>query len=411
MTYGRAEVEERYGLTPEQFVDLKALIGDSSDNIPGVSGVGEKTAAKFLSQYGDIDTLYGHIDEVSGPKTRQNLIDAKEDVERNRRLMSIVTDLDLEYDPEQCRLGDYDREAVLRLFQELEFRSLARELPQTPDEIAAAEQAPTGDENGQFSLFGNSDSASAAPPVDSPYLCVQDDDTLARVLDALRQSEWLSFDVETTSTDAMRATLVGLGVAWAPGAAAYFPIGHHKGQQLEWEPLRGALQPIFADPQRKKLAHNAKYDITVLRRYGLEIPGPIHDTMNMAWVIDPGRHDLGLKAQAAAELGWSMTEITELIGTGRKQITMEQVAAEPAAAYCGADVDATLQLYPALGKPTAQAGAVGPLLHPRSAARAGADADGDERRLARHRFPRRHVRPTQPTAGRVGTRAIRPRGP
>jgi DNA polymerase-1 len=348
--YGRDEVNERYGLSPEQFVDLKALTGDSSDNIPGVQGVGEKTAAKFLAQYEDIDSLYRHIEEVSGPKTRQNLVDAQDDVARNRRLMTIVTDLDLKYDADRFSLSDYDRDAVLEFFQELEFRSLARELPQSLADAAADDVAAGVSETGQISLFPGAETAAVQAPVDSPYLCVQDEKALEAVLHKLAASEWLSFDVETTSTDAMSATLVGLGVAWAPGEAAYFPVAHAQGEQLDWERLRAKLQPFFADPERKKLAHNAKYDLTVCRRYGLEIAAPIHDTMNMAWVLDPGRRDLGLKAQAASELGWQMTEIADLIGSGRKQITMDAVPIDQAAAYCGADVDATLQLYPLLEK-------------------------------------------------------------
>ena len=350
VVYGRDEVNERYGLSPEQFVDFKALIGDSSDNIPGVQGVGEKTAAKFLAQYEDIDNLYRHIDDVSGPKTRQNLVDAKDDVARNRRLMAIVTDLDLEYDADRFSLSDYDRDAVLEFFQELEFRSLARELPQSPAEAEAQDGGAGVSETGQISLFPGAETAATSAPVDSPYHCVQDEEALEEVVQKLAASEWLSFDVETTSTDAMSAKLVGLGVAWAPGEAAYLPIAHNQPEQLDWDLLLAKLQPIFAGPERKKLAHNAKYDLTVCRRYGLEVAGPIHDTMNMAWVLDPGRRDLGLKAQAAAELGWQMTEIAELIGSGRKQITMDAVPIDQAAAYCGADVDATLQLYPLLEK-------------------------------------------------------------
>ena len=352
--YGEDEVRERYGLTPNQFVDLKALTGDTSDNIPGVAGVGEKTASKLLSQYGDIDGLYRHIGEVSGPKTRQSLLDARADVERNRRLVTIVTDLDLEYDPQQFQLGDYDRTAALDLFHELEFRSLVRELPQSPGDEDAESKDLTTDASGQISLFGDVETAAlstaAHAPVDSPYLCVRDLEGLEAVLPKLQKAGLLSFDVETTSTDAMSASLVGLGVAWAPGEAVYFPIAHNEGGQAGWEDVRAALQPIFADPQTPKVAHNAKYDLTVCRRYGLRIEGPIHDTMNMAWVLDPGRRDLGLKAQAAAELGWTMTEISDLIGTGRKQITMDAVPIDQATAYCGADVDATLRLYPLLEK-------------------------------------------------------------
>ena len=136
VVFGNADLHERYGLSPSQFVDLKALVGDSSDNIPGVPGVGEKTAVKFLQQFGDLDNLYEHVDEISGPKTRENLVEAKDRVFRNRRLMTIVTDLDLAFDPDQCRIEGYDADAVQLLFQELEFRTLARELPNAAGEVA-----------------------------------------------------------------------------------------------------------------------------------------------------------------------------------------------------------------------------------------------------------------------------------
>jgi DNA polymerase I len=346
VTYGLDELQERYGLSPSQFVDLKALTGDSSDNIPGVPGIGEKTAAKFLQQFGDLDTLYENLDEVSGPKTRQNLIDFREEVFRNRRLMTIVTDLDLEFDPAQCRIEDYDADAMLVLFQELEFRSLVNELPHVAS--SAADAGPLGsDENGQISLFEET-SAPETLAKPNPYRCVQDVGSLNEIASALCDASCLSFDVETTDTDAMRAELVGIGVAWAPGEAAYIPVAHTQGTQLEWQVVCKTLQPMFADAALPKVAHNAKYDLTVCLRHGLDIQGAVHDTMTMAWMLDPARRDLGLKAQAASELGWQMTDISDLIGTGRKQITMDKVEIEHAAPYCGADVDATIRLFPPL---------------------------------------------------------------
>ncbi len=157
---GSEEVDDRYGLTPEQFIDLKALTGDTSDNIPGVPGVGDKTAAKFLKQYGDLDNLYAHLDEISGPKTRQNLADNRDLVFRNRRLVTIVTDLDLTYDAAQSRVTEYDSEAMARLFQELEFRTLARDLPAIAS--GDADTAQLGDdETGQISLFADAGYADA----------------------------------------------------------------------------------------------------------------------------------------------------------------------------------------------------------------------------------------------------------
>lgn len=349
--YGRAEVQARYGLTPQQFIDFKALTGDASDNIPGVPGIGEKTAIKLLQQFDSIDGIYQHLDAINGPKTRQALLDAQTQVMHNRRLVTISTDLDLTFDPAQCATRDYDPEAVIALFDELEFRSLIKELP------ASSRTTPTpppqdATEDGQMALFAAPATPAApavqpipAPTADRRVLVVNDPARLAELIAALHSAERIAFDVETTATDAMQAALVGLGLAWAPGQTAYIPVTHAEGVQLEWPSVCAALQPIFNDAARTFVAHNAKYDLTVLRRHGLDITGVIDDTLLMAWLLDPASRALGLKALADAELGWKMTELTELIGSGRKQITIDQVAIDLAAAYCGADVDATIQLY------------------------------------------------------------------
>ncbi len=354
VVYGPEEVHERYGLTPQQFIDLKALTGDSSDNIPGVPGVGDKTATKFLTTYGTLDNLYAHIDEIRGPKTRQNLIDAKEQVEINKRLVTIVTDLDLEYDPARFAVRDYDQEAVIKLFNELEFRSLIKQLPESIHSL------PAGTDSGQMALFGDdsaqADSASEAGVSGAEFLCVQDEEALQTLVDALKSAERLSFDVETTSTDAMQANLVGLGIAWEAGKRAYIPIAHKSGKQLPWEQVLPQIAPFFADETLPKLAHNGKYDLTVCRRFGLDAAGPLHDTMVMAWILDPGSRRLGLKAQAEFVLNWQMTELKDLIGSGRKQITMDAVDLHLAGAYCADDVDATLQLYDHLVPQLAESG-------------------------------------------------------
>ena len=343
IVYGLEEIKDRYDLHPDQFVDLKALTGDSSDNIPGVAGVGEKTAIKFLQQYGSVDNLYAHVDEIRGPKTRQNLVDAKDQVALNQHLMKIVTDLDLVFDAEACRVGGFDPQAVREFFMELNFRSLLRELPQTEDE--AETSSP---DSGQMSLFMSEAAGTAgdgAIPADGDYFIVQDEESLQRLVRGLSSAQCISFDVETTSADASQAKLVGLGITWTAQEAAYIPVAHSEGNQLPWRDVRSAIQPYFSDPTIAKLAHNGKYDLTVCRRHGLDIRGQIHDTMIMAWLLNPASRSLGLKAQAAMELGWQMTELADLIGNGRKQITMDLVSINQVAAYCGADVDATIQLY------------------------------------------------------------------
>jgi DNA polymerase I len=345
--YGPDELCERYAsLTPEQFIDMKALVGDSSDNIPGVPGVGEKTAIKFLQEYGSLDNLYAHLDEIRGPKTQVSLREAEADVRRNRKLVEIVTDLPINFDPETFRFRDYDAQAIRRIFEELEFRSFLREIN--------LDEAPTlpESEDGQLSLFAQA--APVAPTeTEHSYRCVQQRADLEALVKALHGAEILSFDVETTAKDPMRASLVGIGVAWGKGEAAYIPISHATGVQLNWDEVRSALQPFFADPDLSKVGHNAKYDLIVCRRHSLEVAGPIHDTMTMAWLLDPASRLLDLKGLASRELNWPMTEITALIGTGRKQVTIDQVGIDQVTGYCGADVDVTLHLYELL-KPRLQ---------------------------------------------------------
>ena len=354
VVYGPEEVHERYGLTPEQFIDLKALTGDTSDNIPGVPGIGDKTATKFLTTYDTLENLYAHVDEIKGPKTRQNLVDFKDQVIINKRLVTIITDMDLEYDPNQFLVRDYDQEAVVKLFNELEFRSLINQLPDS------ATSVPAGTDAGQMALFGDSTAsvevASDVPIAGAEFLCVQDDEALQTLVDALKSAKRLSFDVETTSVDAMQADLVGLGISWEAGERAYIPVAHTEGEQLPWEKVLAAVAPFFADETLPKLAHNGKYDLTVCRRFGLNSAGPLHDTMVMAWLLDPSSRRLGLKAQAEFALNWEMTELTDLIGSGRKQITIDAVDLKLAGAYCADDVDATIQLYDHLAPQLAESG-------------------------------------------------------
>ena len=369
LPYGVAEVAERYGgLDPEQFLEMKALVGDSSDNIPGVPGVGEKTAIRYLKKYGSLDKLYAHIDEIRGPKSQQNLRDAEEDVWRNKRLMAIVCDVDVTFDAEAFSLQQYDGGAVRRIFEELDFRSLQRELDQLGEGgfLGNGEgrslQVDAG--HAQSTLFADSESISASsgwlPSAsatgDHTYQRIQTLDDLNELCKKLKQAEILSFDVETSGRDPMTAELVGLGVAWAKGAGCYIPVAHRDGEQLPWDNVREAVQPSFADATLPKVAHNGKYDLVVCRRHGLQVEGPIHDTMTIAWLLDPASRSIGLKSQAETELGWTMTEISELIGSGRNQISIAEVDIDRVTGYCGADVDATIHLWEALAPRLKEAG-------------------------------------------------------
>ena len=369
LPFGVAEVAERYGgLDPDQFLEMKALVGDSSDNIPGVPGVGEKTAIRYLKKYGSLDELYAHIDEIRGPKSQQNLRAAEDDVWRNKRLMTIVCDVDVSFDAEAFRLQQYDGGAVRRIFEELDFRSLQRELDQLgeggflgngEDRSIEADTEPA-----QSTLFADSDTAlassgwrpSASATGEHTYRCIQTRNELDELCEELKEAEILSFDVETSGRDPMKVDLVGLGIAWAKGKGCYIPVAHSDGEQLPWDNVREAVQPFFADATLPKVAHNGKYDLVVCRRHGLQVDGPIHDTMTIAWLLDPASRSIGLKSQAETELGWTMTEISELIGSGRNQISIAEVEIDRVTGYCGADVDATIHLWEALAPRLKEAG-------------------------------------------------------
>ena len=369
LPFGVAEVAERYGgLDPDQFLEMKALVGDSSDNIPGVPGVGEKTAIRYLKKYGSIDELYAHIDEIRGPKSQQNLRAAEDDVWRNKRLMTIVCDVDVSFDAEAFRLQRYDGGAVRRIFEELDFRSLQRELDQLGEggflgngegRLIEADTEPA-----QSTLFADSETAlassgwrpSASASGEHTYRCIQTRNELDELCEELKEAEILSFDVETSGRDPMAVDLVGLGIAWAKGKGCYIPVAHSDGEQLPWDNVREAVQPFFADATLPKVAHNGKYDLVVCRRHGLQVEGPIHDTMTIAWLLDPASRSIGLKSQAETELGWTMTEISELIGSGRNQISIAEVEIDRVTGYCGADVDATIHLWEALAPRLKEAG-------------------------------------------------------
>ena len=369
LPFGVAEVAERYGgLDPDQFLEMKALVGDSSDNIPGVPGVGEKTAIRYLKKYGSLDELYAHIDEIRGPKSQQNLRAAEDDVWRNKRLMTIVCDVDVSFDAEAFRLQRYDGGAVRRIFEELDFRSLQRELDQLGEggflgngegRLIEADTEPA-----QSTLFADSETAlassgwrpSASASGEHTYRCIQTRNELDELCEELKEAEILSFDVETSGRDPMAVDLVGLGIAWAKGKGCYIPVAHSDGEQLPWDNVREAVQPFFADATLPKVAHNGKYDLVVCRRHGLQVEGPIHDTMTIAWLLDPASRSIGLKSQAETELGWTMTEISELIGSGRNQISIAEVDIDRVTGYCGADVDATIHLWEALAPRLKEAG-------------------------------------------------------
>ncbi len=348
--YSASDVMEKMGVRPDQIVDYKALEGDTSDNIPGVRGVGKKTAEKLLAEYGTLDEIYNHLEDIGG-SIASKLERERDKAYLSQKLARIVTDLDLPLDLEKARVQNFDPAPVQELFRELEFRSLTNRLNEL---TRAFEQGSGGAARGQqLSMFAAPEPAETPgdPPAAVPDIDIEVVDT-AEKLDALvadlAAAEVIAFDTETTSTDKIAAELVGISLSVRPGSGYYIPVGHDQGRQLPLESVIEALRPAMTDPGVPKIAHNMKYDYIMLARYGIRVHPIGFDTMIADWLRDPGSRNLGLKKLAWVRLDSEMTEIKDLIGSGKKQITMAQVPIARAAAYASDDAEVVLRLLPLL---------------------------------------------------------------
>ncbi len=347
--YDPPAVEEKYGLRPDQLVDYKALVGDKSDNIPGVRGIGEKGAATLLQKYGTLEAIYAHLDEITPERTRKALEEGRAEAWLSQKLGRIIIEVPIQLDLTACHTRDYDREKAIELFRDLAFRVLVEKLP-VPRRAAGREQESRGQPEGgeQMALFAAESvlPAAAHPSSAGEALMVIAAPALVEVAEQLAAAPMAAFDTETTGIDPQLADLVGLAVAWGSeaGQSAYIPLRHDDTPGLPWEMVRAALQPAFADEKIAKVAHNASYDLAILNRGGLRVTGAIVDTMIAAWLIDPGGQWLGLNDLDWTRLRAEMTPISELIGAGKSQITMDRVPAATAAAYASADARMTLRL-------------------------------------------------------------------
>ncbi|MFZ5810346.1 MAG: DNA polymerase I [Chloroflexota bacterium] len=356
--YFPEDVKAYLGVTPQQVVDYKALVGDKSDNIPGVAGIGEKTAITLLEKYSTLDGIYAHLDEIA-EGVRKKLIANKEEAYLSRKLATIVTDLHLRFEVEQSRLGQFDAAQVEEIFRELEFRTLMARYRTVAGLYGAGPSGGKG--SGQLSLFSPEIQVEVVGEKPTPGVDFEVIDTpekLASLTQMLESAKEISFDTETTSTDQMRAELVGISVAVNGEKGYYIPVGHRntEGTQLELERVIKALAKPFTDLRISKIGHNLKYDYVVLARHGLA-PQPLHfDSMIAEWLCDPNSHNLGLKNLAWVRLNTQMTTIEELIGKGKKQISMAETPIEQAAAYAAMDAAIVFRLKPVLLEELTQKG-------------------------------------------------------
>jgi DNA polymerase-1 len=341
-----AEVMETLGVRPEQVIEYKGLVGDKSDNIPGVPGVGEKTAVTLLQQYPTLEEIYAHLDDLKGA-VRTRLEAGKQLAFLSRDLATIRTDVGISLDLEKARANDLNLPAVEAIFRELEFRTLIARLAKlAPGYKPSAATMP----GGQLSLFGEAvNQVGQSETFDNHFTIVNTPETLHQLQQVLAAAKCLAVDTETTGVDPLRSELVGISLSVAEGQGYYIPIGHRTGEtQLPIDQVSSALLPAFTDPKLPKYGHNVKYDLLALRRAGLDLAPIVNDTMIAGFLVDPASHNLGLKDMAEDYLSLTMTHIEELIGKGKNQITMDQVPIARAAPYAAADAEVTLRLVPPL---------------------------------------------------------------
>lgn len=337
------DVIDYIGVRPDQIVDFKALVGDKSDNIPGVRGVGEKTAIKLLEQYDNLENIYAHLDEI-GASIRNKLENSREEAKLSQKLAQIITNLEIPFDLDQARTEHFEPKDVEALFRELEFRTLSNRL----DKLISSQGSGKPSGGDQLSLFPEPATAKddTGETIQLQTTLVNSAEKLNLLVAALSNADQISFDTETTSTDQMLAELVGISLAVNKDEGYYIPIGHRAAgeKQLPREDSILAIRPFLEDPKIPKIGHNLKYDAIVLARSGIKVHPLSFDTMLAEWLINPNSRSLGLKPLAWLRLNYKMTEIEELIGRGRNQRSMADVRIEEVADYASDDAVIPLRL-------------------------------------------------------------------
>jgi DNA polymerase-1 len=345
---GHDQVVEKFGLGPDMVVEVQALAGDSTDNVPGVPGIGVKTAAQLLAEYGDLESLLARAEEIKQPKRRQNLIEFAEQARISRRLVQLRDDVPVEIPIDKMGRVEIDAETVLPFLREQGFKSI----------ITRVE-----------SKLGITSDAADAVPDKTDYTLVQDETALQAWIDAAFRAGYVAVDTETTSLNAARAELVGISLAVTPGQACYIPVAHRasngqgaldlggddgggKGakskdaapKQIRRNRALEMLRPLLEDPAVLKIGQNIKYDATIFARYGVPVT-PVDDTMLLSFVLDGGAGKHGMDELAERHLGISTVKFKDVVGSGKNQVTFDYVPLDKACFYAAEDADITLRLH------------------------------------------------------------------
>lgn len=372
--YDTQKVFDRMGIYPEQIIDYKGLCGDSSDNIPGIKGIGDKTAVKLLTEYKTLENVLENIDNIKGESLKNKLREGVEVAKLSQYLATIDLDTPIDFDFDHTHLTVFDTQKLVDFFKKMEFHSLLRQIPSLqvhfksrPIEIESETVLPK--QKGQLSLFGGVQPQAEEPEIleEAPKpkkeivledkTIIQDEKTFEFLLKELDEVSLFSLDTETTGLNTLEADLVGISISYDKAFSYdkgfklgdsktlnyYIPVGHNIGEQLDLDYVLAKLKPILENTQKGKIIQNAKYEINIFKNYDIKVNGIVMDTMLASYVKNPSRKH-GLKYQALSLLELDMQDIEELIGKGKNAITMAQVSIEDAGLYACYDSFSTLEL-------------------------------------------------------------------
>jgi DNA polymerase-1 len=354
----RPEVEAYFGVGPERVVDVQALAGDASDNVPGVPGIGIKTAALLINEYGDLDTLLERAGEIKQPKRRQNLIEFADQARLSRDLVRLDVNAPMPESLDAFRVHEPDPDPLLSFLARMEFTRLASRISEALDaQIPQAEDDPDEPRNSPARLAAARALGARKSKINrDEYVILRKSDELQIWVREAREQGHVAVDTETTSLDAMQAGLVGISLALAPGKACYIPLGHKPegldlgGDDLDQMPLDEALEqlkPMLEDPGILKIGQNLKYDGLLLARYGIKI-APLDDTMLLSYALDSGRGGHGMDELSKRHLDHEPIPFKQVAGSGKSRITFDRVPIAQAAEYAAEDADVTFRLWQVL---------------------------------------------------------------
>ncbi|MEX0366352.1 MAG: DNA polymerase I, partial [Ruegeria sp.] len=346
----RDGVFEKFGVGPERVVDVQALAGDSVDNVPGAPGIGVKTAALLINEFGDLETLLDRAEEIKQPKRRQTLIEKRDQIELSKKLVQLDEETPLDFTLDDLEVKDPEPEKLMGFLAEMEFRTLTKRIAgqlgvEAP--VIADAPAPAVDETVPEDI-----------PFDAgKYECVRDAAALQKWIDTAYERGWVAVDTETTGLNEMIAELVGISLCIEPGTACYIPLTHRQGAgddlfssdelaegQMPVDEALTLLKPVFEDPSILKIGQNMKYDAKIFARYGVNV-APVDDTMLMSYAMHGGEHGHGMDMLSERYLSHTPIPIKPLLGSGKSAITFDKVSVDEAIAYAAEDADITLRLW------------------------------------------------------------------